>query len=250
MPEYIDILILFGVGNIASFINVMAGGGSTITLPVLIFLGLDSALANGTNRIGILLQNISGVASYRFEKIRGLKRSIELSAFTLPGAILGAVAAIRIDDRLFEIILAMVMIGTIGSMLLPGLSRSDSEITPEGRRTWVIYPVMFGIGFYGGFIQGGVGILIMAAFYHILKMNLVYVNMHKLVVVLIYTIPALLIFILTDNVDWSLGIALAAGNAFGAWWAARISVRSGEWVIRYVLVIAVLIMALKLLGLF
>ncbi len=248
MPEYLELLILFGVGVVAGVINVMAGGGSSLTLPALIFLGLDSASANGTNRVGILIQSLIATLSFRKEKISGLNLSLRLAAFTIPGAILGALIAIRISDVWFERILGLIMIGIIVSMLVP---QSKSGITTqEGKKTWLIYPVMFAIGFYGGFVQVGVGFLIMAALYHLLKINLVFVNMHKVFITMIFTIPALIIFIWTDNVDWILGLVLAAGNALGGWWAVRLSVRGGERIIRYVLIAAIFIVALKLFGLF
>lgn len=248
MPEYYEILILFGVGLAAGVINVMAGGGSSLTLPALIFIGLDSAAANGTNRIGILIQSIFATLSFRREKITGLKLSLRLGLLTLPGAVLGALVAVRISDVWFERILGLVIIGVVVSMLVPRVK--DGVTTEEGRKTWLVYPAMFAVGFYGGFIQVGVGFLIMAALYHLLKINLVYVNMHKVFITLIFTIPALLIFMWTDNVDWILGLTLAAGNAVGAWWAARLSVRGGERIIRYVMVVAIFIIALKLLGVF
>jgi len=248
MPEYLDVLILFGVGLIAGVINVMAGGGSSLTLPALIFLGLDSATANGTNRVGILIQSLFATLSFRKEKISGLNLSLRLAALTIPGAILGALIAVRISDKWFEIILGIVMIGVIISMLIPQFK--NLVTTTEGKKTWLIYPIMFAIGFYGGFVQVGVGLLIMAALYHLLKINLVFVNMHKVFITLIFTIPALLIFIWTDNVDWLLGLVLAVGNGLGGWWAARISVKGGEKVIRYVMIVAIFIIALKLLGLF
>lgn len=248
MPEYAELLILFGVGLLAGVINVMAGGGSSLTLPALIFLGLDSATANGTNRVGILIQSIFATLSFRKEKITGLNLGLRLAALTIPGAVLGALLAVRISDKWFEIILGLVMIGVIISMLVP--QSKNLITTDEGQKSWLIYPVMFAIGFYGGFIQVGVGLLIMAGLYHLMRMNLVFVNMHKVFITLIFTIPALLIFIWTDNVDWILGIALAAGNGLGGWWAARISVKGGERVIRYVMIVAIFIIALKLLGLF
>ena len=248
MPEYAELLILFGVGILAGVINVMAGGGSSLTLPALIFLGLDSATANGTNRIGILIQSIFATLSFRKEKMTGLNLGLRLAALTIPGAVLGAFLVVRINDRWFQIILGAVMIGVIISMLVP---QSKNLVTSEqGRKTWLVYPAMFAIGFYGGFIQVGVGILIMAVLYHLMRMNLVFVNMHKVFITLIFTVPALLIFIWTDNVDWILGLALAAGNGFGGWWAAQISVRGGEKVIRYVMIVAIFIIALKLFGLF
>ena len=248
MPEYVELLILFGVGILAGVINVMAGGGSSLTLPALIFLGLDSATANGTNRIGILIQSIFATLSFRKEKMTGLNLGLRLAALTIPGAVLGAFLVVRINDRWFQIILGAVMIGVIISMLVP---QSKNLVTSEqGRKTWLVYPAMFAIGFYGGFIQVGVGILIMAVLYHLMRMNLVFVNMHKVFITLIFTVPALLIFMWTDNVDWILGLALAAGNGFGGWWAAQISVRGGEKVIRYVMIVAIFIIALKLFGLF
>jgi len=100
--------ILFFVGSVAGFINVMAGGGSTITLPTLIFLGLSSSIANGTNRIALLIQNISGIISFKQEKYHKFTMSLKLAAFTLPGAIAGSIIAIHISDTLFQKILAYV----------------------------------------------------------------------------------------------------------------------------------------------
>jgi hypothetical protein len=106
---------------------------------------------------------------------------------------------------------------------------------------------LLGIGFYGGFIQVGIGFIIMAALKYLMKLNLVLVNMHKVFIVLIYTIPALIVFIATENVNWFLGLSLAAGNAIGGWWGAKMSVKRGEEFIKGILIVAILIMALKLL---
>ena len=249
MPDYLSAIILFGVGLIAGFINVNAGGGSTLTLPTLIFLGLDSALANGTNRIAIFIQNISAVYSFKKEKYQQFDISMKLSLLTLPGSIVGALLAVNLSDSVFQKILGVVMIGIILSMIIPQkkINISDHNNT---KIPFSAYIAMFGIGFYGGFIQVGVGFILMAALQRLMKLNLVYVNMHKVFIVLVYTIPALLIFIFTDNVNWFFGIALAIGNATGAWWAAKFAVKKGEKLIKIILVVAVFIMSLKLLGVF
>jgi hypothetical protein len=242
------VLILFAVGLVAGTINVMAGGGSTLTLPALLFLGLDGATANGTNRVAIILQNIFAALSFRREKVSRFRQSLAFAVWAMPGAVAGAVVAVRISDAWFQRILGILMIGVVISMMIP--RRGARATTPEGIASWWVYPALFGIGFYGGFIQVGVGFLFMAAFYHLLKMNLVFVNLHKVVVILLYTIPALAIFAWNGNVDWVLGLCLAAGNALGGWWAARLAVRKGDKFIRYVLIAAVLIMAAKILGVF
>jgi len=249
MPEIFSILILFGVGLIAGFMNVTAGGGSTLTLPTLIFLGLDAAVANGTNRIAIFIQNISAVYSFKKEKYQQFNLSLKLSLYTLPGAITGAVLAVKISDVLFQKILGVVMIGIIISMIIPKAkivfdNNSNKKVTAS-----VIISMLF-IGFYGGFIQVGVGFIIMAALNYLLKFDLVHVNMHKVFIVLVYTVPALLIFVFTGCVNWLFGISLAAGNAIGGWWAAKASVKKGDKIIKAVLIIAILIMSLKLLEIF
>ncbi len=248
MPEIHEIGLLFAAGTAAGIINVMAGGGSALTLPILIFLGLDAVTANGTNRIAIVLQNVSASASFRNEKISRLRESAVFAVLALPGSIVGAVVAVNIGNEWFERILAIVIVGVVISMLLP--RRNHSETSPDGRKSFWVYPALFGIGFYGGFIQVGVGFLLMATLYHLLRMDLVFVNMHKVMIVLLYTLPALAVFVFTGHVNWVLGLCLAAGNALGAWWAARISVRRGEKVIRGVLVVALLLMAAKLIGAF
>jgi len=249
MPEYFQLFLLFFFGVLAGFINVNAGGGSTLTLPMLIFLGLDGAVANGTNRIAILFQNISAIFSFKNQNHSQFKLSFKLALFTLPGAIIGAYSATTISNQMFEKILAIIMIGVIVTMLLP--KKSITAVTNLTRKqNFYVYLAMFGVGFYGGFIQVGVGFLLMASLHYLMKQSLVYVNMHKVFIVLIYTIPALLIFIYSGNVDWGYGLTLAGGNMLGAWWGAKFSIKGGEKFIKIILIIAVSLMSLKLFGLF
>ena len=248
MDEALKLLLLCGVGIVSGIINVNAGGGSALTLPVLIFLGLDAALANGTNRIGILLGNIFAVASFRRQKVHDFAKSLKLGLFTLPGAVIGALVATRIDDVWFQRILGIIMLGVVATLFVP---KPKADVVQGGtRRGWIVYPALVGIGFYGGFIQVGVGFLFMAALYHLSRLDLVRVNMHKVFIILVYTIPAFLVFLWTGNVIWRYGLVLAAGTSFGAWWGARIAVKGGERLIRFVLVGSLVIMAAKLIGIF
>ncbi len=242
--EWYHLLLLFGIGLAAGFINVMAGGGSTLTLPILIFLGLDGATANGTNRVAILIQNIFAVWGFHQKKYSSFKLSLKYALFTLPGAVIGALVAVQISDILFKRLLSLVIILVVISMLLPRPREAAEDDMPA--QGW-LYLALFGIGFYGGFIQAGVGFLLMAALFHLARLNLVQVNMHKVFIVLIYMIPALAIFAWNGNVDWGLGLALAAGNASGAWLSARLAVKRGEKTVRAVLMVALIVMAYKLL---
>ena len=109
---------------------------------------------------------------------------------------------------------------------------------------------MLAIGFYGGFMQVCVGFVFMASLYYLMRLDLIRVNMHKVFIIFVYTIPAFLVFLLTGNVEWRFGLILAAGMAFGAWWSAKISVKKGEKLIRIVLIVIIVYMALKLLNVF
>jgi len=248
MHDVLSYVVLFLVGILAGAINVTAGGGSSITLPALIFLGLDPALANGTLRIAIISQNISASLSFHKEQLKASRETLKYSLLTIPGSILGAVFAVKISDVWFERILGVVMIGVIISLLFPSLI-NDRDSSGK-KHTLFIYPALLAIGFYGGFIQVGVGFLIIAALHHMLGIDLVTTNMNKVVITLVYTLPVFLIFLLSGNVNWGLGICLAAGTATGGWWAAKLSVRKGEKFIKYFLVVAILIIAMKLLGVF
>ncbi len=248
MPDITGILILFFAGALAAFLNVNAGGGSTLTLPALIFLGLDPTMANGTNRLGILVQNAAAVYTFKQEKFYELKNSLILSALTLPGAIAGALLAVKLEDKVFQNILAVVMIFIVITMLIP--KKKTNQDNNDIKLDWKTIISLLAVGFYGGFIQVGVGFLLMATFQNLMKLNLIKVNMHKVFVVFVYTIPAFLIFIFTNNVNWYYGLILSAGTAFGAWWGVKLSIKKGEKLIKVVLIVAILIMALKLLNIF
>ncbi|HQU72958.1 MAG TPA: sulfite exporter TauE/SafE family protein [Calditrichia bacterium] len=249
--DWLQILLLFGVGTLAGMINVMAGGGSALVLPVLIFLGLDAGTANGTNRVALLVQNFAAIWSFRRRNVSALRQSLKLGLWTLPGGILGVIVAVKISNDWFENILGVVLIFVVLSMVFSSkLNRGTLPPGTEEEPRWWIYPAMLGVGFYGGFIQVGVGFIIMAALFYFVTSDLVRVNFYKVSVVLLYTLPVLGVFILNGKVDWPVGLALAAGNSFGAWWSARLAVKKGDKLVRLVMILALIIMALKLLDVF
>jgi uncharacterized membrane protein YfcA len=241
-PWFLALLAVTGI--VVGFMNVMAGGGSLISMPLLILLGLEPATANGTNRVAILIQNITAVSSFRSQGYSQFRRSFGLAMCTVPGAAAGALAAIVIDPVLFKRALGAVLIAAVFFILRQG--NASWEISGGGERPILAHLAMVGVGFWGGFFQAGVGFLIMPTLYQLLRLDLVRVNMHKVFIVGIYTMPALLIFALEGKVWWLGGVSLAVGNAFGAWLATRVTITYGERVIRIVFVGAVIAMALKL----
>lgn len=243
---WVKLLAVFGAGFAAGFINVMSGGGSSITLPLLILFGVGSATANGTNRVAILIQNFSAVSSFKQEKVAFFGESLKLALLTLPGAIIGAFAAVRITNKIFNIILILVSIFIVISMMLP--KKRNTNNSEKVKMTPSVIIAMLLVGFYGGFIQVGVGFMIMFALESIAGLSLKITNVHKVFIVMVYTLPAMIIFALNGKIDIGYAIALSGGNAAGAWLSAKLAIRKGEKFIKYFLAVSVLIMCCMLLS--
>ena len=252
-------LLLAVLGVIAGTLNVLAGGGSLLTLPAMVFLGLDGAVANGTNRVAILAQNVTAVGGFRSLGFSDMKLSLSLALAALPGSICGALLGTMVRGELFNRVLGAVLIGVLLLMTVQGLqkarkgSANDGEITgtksaaPTRGRLILGHLAMLGVGFYGGFIQAGVGFLLMAALNRVLGLDLVRVNMHKVFIVGVFTLAALIIFAARGQVLWIPGLALAVGNSIGGWVGSQLSVLKGENWIRATLYVVLFFMAIKLL---
>lgn len=238
---------LAAVGFVSGFLNVLAGGGSLLTLPLLIFLGLPAAVANGTNRIGVLCQNLVAIGSFRRHGVLPMKLALLCTAPALAGSYLGARWAVTIDERLFQRLLAGIMVGVLVIILIDPAKRlrlQERHFTPL--RLTVLLVSFFCVGIYGGFVQAGVGFLILPALL-IHGFDLVRANAVKIFVVLLLTVPALAVFIWHDQIDWLLGFVLALGNASGGWLASRVAVTKGHDWLKRVVSAVVLVLALKLL---
>ena len=166
---------LFTAGVGAGFVNVLAGAGSMLTLPVLIFVGLDPITANGTNRISILLENLAAARTFYHHNLVDLKKGMKLALWTLPGAILGAIASVHIGNLWFQRILVIVLALCTVSLFFPTRA-TEKDARPDGMASPCLYATMLGLGFYGGFMQLGIGFLFIFALRHLFTKNLAQVN--------------------------------------------------------------------------
>ena len=244
MWEY-PLLIL--VGFISGFMNTMAGGGSLLTLPLLIFMGLPAAVANGTNRVAIFMSTFSASAGFKSKGVSNFPFNVYLGISGLFGALIGAQIAIDIKGELFNKILAVIMILVVLLIVFkPKINYSNVLERLSGKHLLVSVLVFFFIGIYGGFINAGIGFVIMLFLHYYKRLNLVKVNATKVVIVLIYTTGALVTFALAEKVNWTYGLFLATGNFIGGWTSSRWSVKKGENTIKTFLIIMVVIMSIKL----
>ncbi|CDQ21450.1 hypothetical protein SAMN05192559_11069 [Halobacillus karajensis] len=243
----ISFLAILCVGISAGFINVMAGGGSLLTLPMLIFFGLPSAVANGTNRIALMAQNIVAIISYRNGGYFDWKFSIILAVPALIGSIAGAQIAIAMSDELFNRILSIVMIVVLVIIIWkPHQTFSAKAMQKTLGRKIGLMIIFFLVGVYGGFIQAGVGFVIIAALTLMTGLSLVKINSIKVFIVAIYTLSALLVFIINDQIHWGYGMTLAIGTSIGAFLGSKFAVKHGDKWVQRILIVAVVAMAVKL----
>lgn len=240
--------ILGLVGLIAGFVNVMAGGGSLLTVPVMLFLGLPGPVANGTNRIAILAQNITAVTAFFKKGYSSFRLSLTLSLCALPGAVAGAYFGSHLAGVWFNRTLAAIMLGVMLLMTFSKNRDHDSAGDSKEPKNIVLgHVLMVLVGCYGGFIQVGVGFILMAVLHRVMHLDLVVVNMHKVFIVMTYTVAALIVFAVRVDIMWLLGICLAIAYSIGAWLGVHLSISRGERLIKIILNSVLIIFIIKLL---
>lgn len=217
-----------------------------MSLPVLIFMGLPPSVANATNRVAIVLQNIFAVRGFKSKGVSVYPFSLWLGISAFFGSIAGASFAVDINEALFNRILAIVIVGVVVYMGINPLKNVKKAENIGRKATITSIVVFFFVGIYGGFIQAGVGYLMIMALTLVNGFSLVKTNSIKVFVALTYTSVALGIFIYYGIVNWEFGIPLAIGNATGGWLSSRWSVNKGDNWIRYIVMVTASAFAIKL----
>ncbi|SMB88029.1 hypothetical protein SAMN00017405_1819 [Desulfonispora thiosulfatigenes DSM 11270] len=244
----LNVLLILFIGTFAGFINVVAGGGSLLTLPMLIFLGLPSAVANGTNRVALTMQNIIAIWNFKRKGFFDYKLGITLSIPAVLGSIVGSRIAISIPDEVFNKILAVVMFIIIFTLIKkPKKKAEDVEEELTKKKKIILGITFFFMGIYGGLLQAGTGFIIITSLTLLSSLSLVSINSIKVIVTFFYVLSSLVVFIISGNVDWIFGLVLAVGNGIGGYLGSNFSINKGDVWIKRVLIVMVSVMAIKLL---
>ncbi len=250
------LLSLLGVG--AGWLNVMAGGGSLLTVPMMLFFGISGPVANGTNRISIIGQNIVAVWGFFSKGFSDFKLSASLAFMASIGAYFGAKVGVQVEGEWFDRLLAGIMMAIMALMVFDRKQEDkvsatnangskQPEVAFKPKRLLLGHVLMVGAGFWGGFIQIGVGFLLMPILYRVMGIDLVRTNMHKVFIALIFSFVALFVFASSVQIAWQVGLALAFGNAIGGYIGARTAIAKGAPLIKKVFIIVILMMVVKLL---
>ena len=246
----LEALVILVGGFFAGMINAMAGGGSLLTVPLLSLAGLGGTVANGTNRVAVLVQNLSSAWGYYRKGVGERDRTLAVLAPVAVGALIGASAASQIDDRLFERIFGFLMIPLLALSLWPRRSGGGGEGAdePTAWPRWLTIVAFVGLGIYGGAVQAGIGLILLLVLSRT-GFDLVTANGVKTLVILVITLIAVPVFILNDQVRWIQALVLSVGTGAGGYVGATAAVKGGERLIKPVLVVVVLVLASRMIGL-
>jgi len=245
--EWYQYIFIIGAGLIAGFINTLAGSGSLLTLPLLMFIGLPPNVANGTNRISILLQSLVGTLGFRKQAELDQKTGFSLGIPSVLGSVAGALLTLVINAKAMEMVIGILLFIMFFVVLFKPEAwlngKNAKRIPVSSLRNFVIF---FFIGVYGGFIQAGVGIFLLGGLVLGAGMDLVKANAIKNFLVFLYTPFALLVYVFANQVDYKAGLILSIGSMTGAWLGTKSAVSWGPVFVRYILLGAVLISAIQL----
>ncbi|MCA9581344.1 MAG: sulfite exporter TauE/SafE family protein [Myxococcales bacterium] len=242
----IDFALLAAAGLLAGYVNALAGAGSLLTLPALIFTGLDAPSANATNRIAVLIQTFAATVTFHRSGFRPGRTGWLLCLPTVPAAALGAWVASRMSDRDLRLLIAGAMV-TFLALSFVRRSRGESQRTHPPTLTPALALAFAGIGFYAGLLQAGVGILILLTLSLGARADLLWSNGVKILVVCVLTVAALGVFALSPvRIDIPRGLVLAMGSVVGSVLGAKHAIKRGEGLIRAAMILAVVASVVKL----
>ena len=245
-----EIIVIVVAGILVGFINTLSGGGSVISLTLLLILGLPASIANGTNRISIFFQTLSSVGSFTRQKMFDSWRPVWLGIPATIGSVLGAWLAVDVNERVIEIAMAVAMVIMVFFLFYKPDKwlKENADLLSKPLQWWHMM-IFFAVGFYGGFIQVGVGYFLLMALVLGVGYDLVKANAVKNLIVFLYAIFALLVFIINGQVNYLYGLILSAGSVVGALIASYLAVKKGAGFIRAVILASVILTILQVSGL-
>jgi len=248
MPDLVLNIGLLVIGVLAGFLNVLAGGGSVLVFAGLIFMGVSPVVANATIRVGLVGQGLLAVCAFRKNDVSCLREGLVIGLAAIPGAVAGAFLAVGISEQSIKSCLAFVMCFVVVSILLPkGQNAEEDEKASLNISPWT-YPLIFLAGCYGGFIQAGVGFLIMSILAYFTNANMLKTNVIKVTTVLVYNIPVIAVFSYFGIINWLYGFLLFIGYGLGGWLGASWSIGRDDKVIRIIVAVVISVMAIKLVA--
>lgn len=235
----------FALGIGTGFLNVTSAGGSLLTIPFLVMLGLDINVANATNRIAAFFQNMTAAARFHQDGCVPVRYSLLLTMPVMAGTYLGTVCVMELTETVLRIVTSVIII--FMAALLVASPKSWEERRAARLPAWGAYTIFFGIGFYNGFLQAGIGYLILAALVFAAGLDLLHALAAKVVIIAIPTTISIVLFWKSGLINPAYGFTLAAGSMVGGFLGARFAILKGNKWVRVILAFTVCLSAGKIL---
>ncbi|MBQ4499545.1 MAG: sulfite exporter TauE/SafE family protein [Alistipes sp.] len=242
-----EIILLLVSGVIVGIINTLGGGGSVISMALFMAMGLPVNVANGTNRIAVVLQNLSSTLTFIRKRMLDIKSGLLLSIPAIIGNILGSMVAMEVDDTTFRIclsvVLAVILVYLIFDRQRPHLHTGHSLTIRWWHYIWFLI-----VGFYGGYIYIGLGFLILAVTIWTMKLDIITANVLKGCVIFLSTPFALAVFMINGQVDYGVGLLHGAGNIIGAVMASHWAIGWGVKFVKVFTLVVIVVSFIDLMG--
>jgi len=248
---WIEITVLIVSGLAVGFINTLAGGGSVISLSVLMLMGLPAPVANGTNRIAIAIQTLTATTVFKRKKVLDLRKGTLLGIPSVLGSILGAYIAVDINEAIFEKVFAVIMLVMIIFVFYNPKKMIEGKEELVNKKVTVLQWILFFIlGVYGGFVHVGIGYFLLAALILNAGYDLVRANAVKVLIVLMYIPFSFLVFLWMSDINWAYGLIMAIGSVTGAFIASSMAVKRGIPFVKWTIVVVSIFLAGHFFGLY
>jgi hypothetical protein len=239
-------------GLLAGAVNTVAGAGSLLLLPALMWSGLAADAANATNRIGILAQTTMAVIGFRRAGQRLAAPELRMVGLVMLGGVGGALVATWLSPRSMELAIAAAMVAMLALSVMPSRTPTAQELVPKDAPPVPLTPFLgaglLAVGAYGGFLQAGLGIVLVLFLARATTMDLVRANVLKSAATLGLTLVAMTVFYgAGENLDPWRGGALAAGSAIGGLVGARATIELGPKLVQRVIVVAIVLALAKMI---
>jgi hypothetical protein len=246
MSEASTLLGVFLVGVAASVVGTMVGGGSLLSIPFLIFLGLPPQVAIATDRFAGLGAAVT--ATYRFWRAGKIVWRLVpiLAAVSLAGSLLGAALLVRAPPASLNAVVGVLLIALLPFLFL-GRDTGTAPRQVSRERQLVGVGLYFLVQILAGFFGGGTGTLIFFILMLCFGVTIVQVAATQVLPLLVLTVASFALFAASGIVDYRLGVVLLAGTAVGGYFGTHIAVRSGDVWVRRLFAVVVLASAARLL---
>jgi uncharacterized protein len=230
------ILVILGAGLLAGAGNAIAGGGTTISFPILVWAGLPPQVANATNTLGLISGSVGGAWSYRAR----IRRQAGWALLWIPALVGGAVGAallLALPSEFFEKVAPWLVIGSAAlEASEPLIKRHLPELRPGERRLGSSMAALFAISIYGGYFGAGMGILVLITLRLIGIADIHDANGLKNLLVVGIKGVAAAGFIVSGVVVWPVALLMMVGATAGGWTAGHLIQRLDQGTLRWIVV--------------